>query len=103
VQAEREIRKPLLLAARGVSGLPDNREGSTGVSGGRLRRVAIVLAGIALLGSLLSGPGVVLQGCDESPTSPCGDCPGSVRWDSNVKRCRNTANGQFVKRCCCGY
>ena len=36
------------------------------------------------------------------PSSDCGDCPSSVHWDSNVERCRNDANGQFAKSCCCG-
>ena len=40
-----------------------------------------------------------------SPTAPvtasCGS--GNVYWDTSVSRCRDHANGQFVKSECCGH
>jgi hypothetical protein len=46
----------------------------------------------------------VSSSCSKSPTAPCSSCgSGDVYWDSGVDRCRDHANGQFVKSCCCGH
>lgn len=57
-----------------------------------------------LFSYLLLGLLLTTVGSCSKPTKPCSSCgSGSVSWDGGVNRCRDTANGQFVKSCCCGH
>ena len=59
-----------------------------------------------LLALILLSAFVPIVSCSRSSpaTAPCTDCgSGNVYWDTGVNRCRDHANGQFVKSCCCGH